>query len=143
MGMTLQDRRGRRSHMADINVTPLVDVVLVLLIIFMVTAPLMQSGIDVNLPKAETRAPLEEERVIVTIDRDHYIYIGQSNININLLEGKLREMFQFRKDKVVFLKADKDVPYGYVITVMDKIKKSGIDTLGMITEPIPGKEHER
>ncbi len=141
--MTLQDRRGRRAHMAEINVTPLVDVVLVLLIIFMVTAPLMQSGIDVNLPKAETRAQLDEERVIITIDRDRYIYIGQSSININLLEGRLREMFQNRKDKVVFLKADKDVPYGYVITVMDKVKKSGIDTLGMITEPIPGKERER
>jgi len=140
MTMTLQERRGRRAHLADINVTPLVDVVLVLLIIFMVTAPLMQSGIDVNLPKAETRSPLDEERVIVTIDRDRYVYIGQSTINVNLIEGRLKEMFEYRTDKVVFLRADKDVPYGFVITVMDKIKKAGIQTLGMITEPIPGKE---
>ncbi|MEW6365452.1 MAG: biopolymer transporter ExbD [Acidobacteriota bacterium] len=125
--------------MAEINVTPLVDVVLVLLIIFMVTAPLMQSGIDVNLPKAETRAPLDEERVIVTIDRERYVYIGQSNVNINLLETRLQEIFEGRANKVVFLKADKDVPYGVVIAVMDKIKKAGIDTLGMITEPLPEK----
>lgn len=138
MGMATE-RRGHRSHMADINVTPLVDVVLVLLIIFMVTAPLMQSGIDVNLPKAEVRSPLDEERVIISVDRQKDIYIGQSLINVNLLEGKLREMFEHRPDKIVFLRADKDVPYGYVITVMDKVKKAGIETVGMITEPIPEK----
>lgn len=127
------------SNLAEINVTPLVDVMLVLLIIFMVTAPLMHSGINVNLPTAETRTNPSSGGVVLTITKERYIYLGEQNINLYLLETQLKNYFVNREKKIVFLKADKDVPYGYVISVMDIIKKAGIDTVGMIVEKKEGR----
>ena len=135
--MELGSRSGsERSTMSQINVTPLVDVMLVLLVIFMVTAPMMQQGVQVNLPKAETKAlPAQEESVIVSIERSGRVFINSSEIPAGDLQSKLSEMFSSRTKKEVFLKADKDVPYGEVVKAMAEIKGAGIERLGMVTEP--------
>ena len=122
------------SNLSEINVTPLVDVMLVLLVIFMVTAPMMQSGIQVNLPTAETKTNPSSGGLILTVTKDRYIYMQDRNLNLYLLESQLKNYFHNREKKIVFLKADKDVSYGYVISVMDIIKKAGIETVGMIVD---------
>jgi len=125
-----------RGTMSQINVTPLVDVMLVLLVIFMVTAPMMQQGVQVNLPKAETKAlPAPQESVIVSIERSGRVFINSNEIPATDLKSKLSEMFASRSKKEVFLKADKDVPYGEVVKTMAEIKGAGIERLGMVTEP--------
>ena len=120
----------RRQALSEINVTPFVDVMLVLLIIFMVTAPLLQQGIDVNLPQAKGKELTPAERVVITIKKDGKIYLNKTGISINELKSKLASM----SDRDVFLKADKDVPYGIVIEVMGELREIGIEKLGMITE---------
>lgn len=122
------------SNLSEINVTPLVDVMLVLLIIFMITAPMMQSGITVNLPTAETRSDPSSGGLILTITKERYIYMDDKIVNLYLLESRVKNYFFNKKKKVVFIKADTDVSYGYVISVMDVLKKSGIETVGMIVE---------
>lgn len=124
-----------RSNLAEINVTPLVDVMLVLLIIFMVTTPMMQSGIAVNLPSAESKTHPSTGGVVLTVARDRRVYLDGRIINVFLLETRLRDLFAGRAKKVVFLKADRDVSYGTVIEVMDIAKRAGIETVGMIVEP--------
>jgi len=132
----MQQRHYRlTSNLAEINVVPLVDVMLVMLIIFMVTAPMIQTGITVNLPSAETRTTPSTEGLIITISKDQHVYIEDAIINIALLEAQLKNHFYNREKKVVFLKADKTIPYGRVIEVMDIIKKAGVETVGMIVEP--------
>lgn len=134
---------GRRSKTAlsDINVTPLVDVMLVLLIIFMVTAPLMQQGIDVNLPKAKGKElASEEERIIVTVTKGNKIYINKNLIELSELGKKLQKIYERRADKEIFLKADEDIPYGFVVRTMAEIRSAGIEKLGMVTEPVENKE---
>jgi len=127
---------GDRGTMSQINVTPLVDVMLVLLVIFMVTAPMMQQGVQVNLPKAETKAlPTPQESVVVSIERTGKIFINSNEIPAESLRSKLSEIFVSREKKEVFLKADKDVPYGEVVRTMAEIKGAGIERLGMVTEP--------
>ncbi len=135
--MELGSRNGSdRGTMSQINVTPLVDVMLVLLVIFMVTAPMMQQGVQVNLPKAETKAlPSQEESVIVSIERSGRLFINSSEIPAGDLRAKLSDMFANRTKKEVYLKADKDVPYGEVVKTMAEIKGAGIERLGMVTEP--------
>lgn len=125
--------RRNRSAMSEINVTPLVDVMLVLLIIFMVTAPLMQQGIDVNLPKAKGKDLPQEERITIIIKRDGRIYMNDNPVSIAEMKRKLEVISKLNPD--VFLKADKDVSYGLVVEVMGEIKESGIERLGMVTEP--------
>ena len=122
--------------MSAINVTPLVDVMLVMLIIFMVTAPMMQSGIGVNLPQAETRSTPAEEGLTLTITSDRYIHLQDQVISQFLLEDSLKAYFAGQEEKVVYLKADKDLPYGFVITVIDIAKKAGIEMVGLVTEPV-------
>ena len=128
--------RGRRlsSNLAEINVTPLVDVMLVLLIIFMVTAPMMQSGIQVNLPSAETRSDPSSGGLVLTITKDRNIYLDGQIINIFLLESRMKNYFFGDKKKIVFIKADKKLDYGFIIDVMDALKKAGIETVGMIVD---------
>ncbi len=128
-------QRRLASNMSQINVTPLVDVMLVMLIIFMVTAPMMQAGITVNLPSAETRSNPSEGGLILTINKDKYIFIEDKPIHLLLLEETLRSRMAAEEKKIVFLRADQDIPYGYVISVMDVIKKAGIETVGMIVQP--------
>jgi biopolymer transport protein TolR len=129
-------RKGRQlgTNLAEINVTPLVDVMLVLLIIFMITAPMIQSGINVNLPSAETKTNPSSGGLILTITKDRYIYMENNIVNIMLLESRIKNYFIGKPKKIVFIKADKDVSYGYVIGVMDALKKAGIETVGMIVE---------
>jgi biopolymer transport protein TolR len=126
----------QRELMSDINVTPFVDVMLVLLIIFMVTAPMMVEGLNVDLPEA-TAKPLESEKehLVITIDKNHLVYINDFKVAVDLLGEKLNKMLQGRSDREVYLKADKNIPYGIVVQVMAEVKMSGIEQLGMITEP--------
>ena len=135
-------RYGRRHNytsnkpLAEINVTPLVDVVLVLLIIFMVTAPMLQMGIDVNLPRVKSKSiDVSEEKIILTINNAREIFINKSKVPLDDLHVKLEGIFASRIEREVFLRADRDVPYGFVVEVMSQVRKAGIDTLGMITEP--------
>jgi len=128
-------RRQIGTSLSEINVTPFVDVMLVLLVIFMVTAPMMQSGIGVNLPQAETQSAPAEEGLTITITKDRFIHMGEAVININLLERKLREYFAGKAKKIVFIQSDKDISYGFFVDVVDIIRKTGIETIGLVTEP--------
>jgi len=121
----------RRQALSEINVTPFVDVMLVLLIIFMVTAPLLQQGIDINLPQAKGKEMAPTERIVVTIKSNGKIYLEKSSLTLKELTAKLSK----KKNKEVYLKADKDVPYGNVVTVMGELREIGIEKLGMVTEP--------
>ncbi len=122
--------------MAEINVTPLVDVMLVLLIIFMVTAPLLQMGIDVNLPRVKAKSiDVAEEKMVLTITPAKEIFINKNKIPVNDLRTKLESIFSNRTDREIFMRADKAIPYGFVVEVMSEVRKAGIDKLGMITEP--------
>jgi TolR protein len=136
-------RRGRAAALSDINVTPLVDVILVLLIIFMVTAPMMQRGVDVRLPKVESAADAREERLVVTVTRDERIYVNDQVVNINLVGERLQNMSRATGIDFVFLRADREVPYGRVMIVMDLIKKAGIEKVGLVTEPGPSPRSRR
>jgi biopolymer transport protein TolR len=129
-------RTGDRNVMAQINVTPLVDVMLVLLVIFMITAPMMQQGMQVNLPKTEAKAmTVKDEPVIVTIDKSGRLYLDKGEIPRGQLKDKLTALFAGKPTKEVFLRADRDVPYGEVIRAMAEIKGAGVERLGMLTEP--------
>ncbi len=134
--MAMGGRSDNRGTMADINVTPLVDVMLVLLVIFMVTAPMMQQGVQVNLPKANTKAMAQaEETVVVTVNGNGKIFINKDEVPAANLRARLTDMFATREKKEIFLKADAGVPYGEVVKTMADIKGAGIERLGMVTEP--------
>lgn len=122
-----------RDVLSEINVTPFVDVMLVLLVIFMITAPLLQQGIDVNLPKAKGKNLLPEERITLVIKKDGTIYMNENPVSVPEMRRKLEAISNLNPN--VFLRADKDVPYGFVVEVMGEIKGAGIEKLGMITEP--------
>ncbi len=131
---------GRKRLVADINVTPLVDVMLVLLIIFMITAPMMTQGLNVDLPETTTKALRQEEKpIIVTIDKNGAISINSVPQVRALMVQELKKSYAVNKDQPIFLNADKNVPYGQVVTVMADIKTVGFDKIGMITKP-PEKE---
>ena len=134
--MAMGGQNNNRAVMAEINVTPLVDVMLVLLVIFMVTAPMMQQGVQVNLPKADTKAMAPaEESVVVSVDKNGKVFIDKGEVPAGELRKRLATMFATRAKKEVFLKADAGVPYGEVVRTMADIKGAGIERLGMVTEP--------
>src|SRR5574341_339623 len=122
--------------LAEINVTPFVDVVLVLLIIFLITAPMMLGGIDVQVPKTETRNIRPEERLVLTVTKDRGVFLDNQPISLDRLSRVLSGMVKRNPKAAVFLKADEKVAYGAVMKVMDVIKKAGVDRVGMVTEPV-------
>jgi biopolymer transport protein ExbD/biopolymer transport protein TolR len=126
--------RGRT--LSEINVTPFVDVVLVLLIIFMITAPVLQSGIEVSVPKTKTVKEITEERLVITIDRSQRVYLGNEPVNIHQIGAKLREKVRDPESQAVFLRADENVPFGAFATVMDAVKQAGITNVSIVTEPL-------
>jgi biopolymer transport protein TolR len=133
---------GHDSMMSEINVTPFVDVMLVLLIIFMVTAPMMVQGVDVALPEV-TAEPIttEKEPLVVSIDAQNRIFISDFEVPVDFLSQKLATILDTRSDREVYLRADKDIPYGVVVRVMAEIKNAGVDRLGMVTLP-PDKDSQ-
>jgi biopolymer transport protein TolR len=128
---------GGQNLISDINVTPLVDVMLVLLIIFMVTAPMMIHGVNVDLPRTESKSiKSEEDPLILTITREKLIFIEEYKVDHKDLREKLERIFANRAGKEILLQADKDVPYGFVMEVMAQVKEAGITKVGMITKPL-------
>lgn len=133
----MNQRGNNKSFMSEINVTPLVDVMLVLLIIFMVTAPMLMQGVEVNLPQTTTKnIKTKEEPLMLTVNKEKEIFIEKHRITLDNLEIKIQKIFENRRDKEILLRADKEVPYGFVIKVIAKVKQAGIDKLGMVTEPL-------
>lgn len=140
---TGSDQRVGGSALSEINVTPFVDVVLVLLIIFLVTAPMMLRGIDVKVPKTETKNVGPEERLMLTVTKDRAIYLDDQLITLPRLERVLAGLRQRNPKAAVFLRADEGVAYGIVVKVMDAVKKAGIERLGMVTEPLASQGERR
>ena len=124
-----------RRFLAEINVVPLVDVVLVLLVIFMVTAPMLYRGIDIKLPSSASNTIKAEERLILTIERDQRVYLDKDPVTPAQLVSRLEAAKAKGDDVSVYLRADRDVPYGSVVRVMDDVKRAGIEKLGMVTDP--------
>jgi biopolymer transport protein ExbD/biopolymer transport protein TolR len=137
--MAFTDTSGRtRSSLSEINVTPFVDVVLVLLIIFMLTAPIIQSGIEVNVPKTRTVKQITQERVVISIDRQQKIYMGDQPINVNEIPDRLRSRVADPQHQAIYLRADENVPFGAFATVMDAVKQAGITNISIVTQPLTG-----
>jgi biopolymer transport protein TolR len=130
---TGRDRIG--ATLSEINIIPLVDVVLVLLLIFMLTAPMMYQGIDVNLPRAAAKPTAVEERMILTVTKDQALYLNERRLTPAELEQALRDAFKNRTEKTLYLKADAALSYGTVVETMDRVRRAGIERLGMVTEP--------
>ncbi|QNI35489.1 ExbD/TolR family protein [Edaphobacter albus] len=130
--------KGRtQTALAEINITPLVDVVLVLLLIFMLTAPVLQSGIDVAIPKTRTVNQVTEDRMVVTIDRDQNVFLQDKPVNVNELPTRLRTTGNGDPAKrVIYLRADERVPFGAFASVMDAVKQAGITNISIVTRPI-------
>jgi biopolymer transport protein TolR len=136
---------GNHDHlMSEINVTPFVDVMLVLLIIFMVTAPMMTQGVDIDLPETSSE-PLESknEHLIVTIDKNQKVFIAEYEVSIENFKEKLENILSGRQNREVYLKADKNVAYGAVARVMSEIKNAGVEKLGIVTDPDTSVEKKR
>ena len=135
--MAFTSANGRtQSSISDINVTPLVDVVLVLLIIFMVTAPVLQSGIEVSVPKTRTVKEITEERLVISINKQQRVFLGNDPININDIKTKLKQKIRDPQHQSIFIRADEDVPFGVFATVMDAVKGGGITNVSIVTQPL-------
>ena len=135
MSIRRREQKYENKPLVEINVTPLVDVMLVLLIIFMVTAPMLQMGIDVNLPKAKAKVvDLNEEIIVLTVKSGNEIFINKLKIAMNEIKSKLEAIYANRVDKEIFLQADQNVPYGTVVQVMGEVRKAGIEKMGMVTD---------
>jgi biopolymer transport protein ExbD/biopolymer transport protein TolR len=135
--MAFTNARGRtQTSLSDINVTPLVDVVLVLLIIFMVTAPILQSGIEVAIPHTKTVQEITEERLVITIDREQRVFLNNEPININQIGPQLHQRIRDPEGQSIFVRADENVPFGAFASVMDAVKQSGITNVSIVTKPL-------
>jgi len=135
--MAFTNSRGRtQTSLSEINVTPLVDVVLVLLIIFMLTAPVLQSGIEVSVPKTRTVKEIADERLVITINSKQEVFLGNDPININDIAKKLQEKVRDPNGQSIYVRADENVPFGAFATVMDAVKSTGITNVSIVTQPI-------
>src|ERR1700760_4312220 len=129
--------KGRtQTALAEINITPLVDVVLVLLLIFMLTAPVLQSGVEVAVPHTRSVNQLTEERTVITIDKDQNVFLQEKPVNINALPSLLQSTNGPGKSKVVYVRADEKVPFGAFASVMDAVKQAGITNISIVTQPL-------
>ena len=138
--MAFTTREGHtRTSLAEINIVPLVDVVLVLLVIFMLTAPVLQSGIEVVVPKTHTVKEVTEQRAVVTIDRQQRVFLGESPVNLQELPARLRSPNSDPAHQVIYLRADEKVPFGAFASVMDAVKQAGITNISIVTQPIEQK----
>jgi biopolymer transport protein TolR len=138
--MAFTGSNGRtQTSMAEINITPLVDVVLVLLVIFMLAAPVLQSGIEVNVPKTRTVKEVSEQRQVVTIAKDQTVYLGDKVVNLHDLPTLLSQGGVDPSHKVIYLRADERVPFGAFASVMDAVKQAGITNISVVTQPLDSK----
>ena len=134
--MAFTNNKGRtQSSLSDINITPFVDVVLVLLVMFMVTAPILQSGIEVTLPKTKTVKEITQQRLVITIDKDQRVFLGNDPVNINQIPEILRSKVHDPASQSIFIRADEKVPFGAFATVMDAVKQTGITNVSIVTQP--------
>jgi biopolymer transport protein ExbD/biopolymer transport protein TolR len=134
------NNKGRtQSSLSEINITPFVDVVLVLLVMFMVTAPILQSGIEVDLPKTKSVKEITEERLVITIDKDQRVFLGNDPININEISTRLHQKIRDPQGQSVFIRSDENVPFGAFATVMDAVKQTGITNVSIVTQPLNTK----
>jgi biopolymer transport protein TolR len=131
--------KSTQSSLSEINMVPFIDVVLVLLIIFMITAPILQSGIEVDLPKTHTVREITEQRLVVTVDKAQRIYLGNDPVNIHELPGKIKKQLKHPND-AVFLRCDETVPFGSFASVIDSLRISGISNISIVTEPISDRK---
>jgi biopolymer transport protein TolR len=127
--------KAAQTSLSDINMVPFIDVVLVLLVIFMLTAPILQSGIEVDVPKTHTIKELTEQKLVVTIDKNQRIYLGDDPVNIHQLADKIKKQAR-RPNEAVYLRADETVPFGAFCTVIDSLRVSGISNVSIVTQPI-------
>jgi biopolymer transport protein TolR len=128
---------GGKQPIGEINVTPMVDVMLVLLIIFMVSAPMMNTGVDVDLPAAQApQVQLDEEKLLLTVTKDQKVYLGRDEIAFEKLEASLLANERMQREKELYMQADEAVPYGFVAKVIALVKKAGISKLGLVTDPL-------
>ncbi|MHB8389864.1 MAG: ExbD/TolR family protein [Acidobacteriaceae bacterium] len=128
---------GTQTALSDINITPLVDVVLVLLVIFMITAPVLQSGIQVNVPRTKTVKQITQQRTVVTIDREQRVFLDDKPVNVNDLPALLQEKNGANPaNRVIYLRSDERVPFGAFASVMDAVKQAGITNVSIVTRPI-------
>ena len=135
--MAFTNPQGRtQTSLAEINIIPLVDVVLVLLIIFMLTAPVIQSGIEINVPKTRQVKELTQQRILIQIDREQRLYLQSEPININQLGGKLKERIKDPAQAKIYLRADEEVPFGTIAKVMDTAKLAGVENISIVTQPL-------
>jgi len=142
MAFKLQSAEGSGSEsrigatLSEINIIPLVDVILVLLLIFMLTAPLMHRGIDVALPRSAAKPTAVEERMVLTLTKDHTVFLNDKPVAMAALDARLRDEMKSRTDKTLYLKADQGLQYGFVVETMDRLRRAGVEKLGMVTEPV-------
>jgi biopolymer transport protein TolR len=133
--------KSTQTSLSDINMVPFIDVVLVLLIIFMITAPILQSGIDVDVPKTHTVKEITQQRLVVTMDKNQLIYLGNDPVNIHQLADKIKKLTK-RQNDVVYLRADETVPFGAFCTVIDTLRQSGISNISIVTQPINDRNRQ-
>jgi biopolymer transport protein TolR len=135
--MAFTNKMGRtETSLSDINVTPFVDVVLVLLIIFMVTAPVLQSGIEVNVPKTKVVKQISEERLVISITKGQEVYLNNDHVKLDELGDMLKQKIRDPRGQAVYVRADQDVAFGAFATVMSTVKSAGITNISIVTEPI-------
>ena len=135
----MQTSKGTQTSLSEINMVPFVDVVLVLLIIFMITAPILQSGIEIDVPKTKTMKDVNQDRIVVSIDKSQRVFLGNDPVNINEIGAKLRQRIRDPQHQSIFVRADENIPFGVFATVMDAVKQSGITNVSIVTQPL--EEH--